>query len=859
MLHNQDQAEEKDQSQEHWQEQPEGQVMSKPIRSRRVLFVLALAIIVFSGTAAVSAQAATPPVKQVIVGHFGAGVDGSTGGNICTLESGDACRPGVESSGVGGFARPASVAAAPDGDVYVAERLNSRVQELTAAGNFVLMFGEDVNETTGGNTCTAQEIQTSGVKCKIGIAGSAAGQLGEPISVAVDPVSGNVYVAEILVSEGTVAYRVQEFTADGQFVLEIGRKVNEATKGNLCTEQEVKTSGVKCTGPAQQGLGSNEHGAFNLAVGPGDLLAVGGPEDTLYVGDEHRVQEFDAATGEWTGEVSLTSISSLPGYSVTALAVDENADVYLAYANPNVANAVGIVRKFTATGSEVSDGHFPLTLSPRETGSQTVRVENFGIAGLVVDQSNRLTVAEEEALAERNAPFAQQRSLFGSLLDAGTGRQITEFAIPGTLGTSAVTVNAEGDLYAAVPERQEVVAYKPVPVAELTQDPASCEPGSEQESDVTFNCALNGEANAEGVSQTEAWFQWGKTPALGLETLKQPILTSSALEPVLPAPVITGLHPNATYYERVAGYDENVKPPEKALSSETGSFETAYVAPKIVGTPSTPFVRISSAVMFGEVNPENARTTYKFQYGPCDHLDDCPGLSTVGVSQSGAYGKIGTTSEATGLQPATVYHYRLLAESENAGKTEKAAAASAEGTFTTGAAPAVQALTGPAGAVGATSATVSGTVNPDGQPATYAFELGVYQEANTRYGVVFSGAAGAGATPIAQTLTLSGLQPGTTYAYRIKITSGYGTATGAPMLFTTTGLPAVLLSPVSPALLAIPDIAFPAAIIPAKPKAIPVKKPKKKVRKIHKTKRGKARKNNEPRVVDRHGRRRYTE
>jgi hypothetical protein len=70
------------------------------------------------------------------------------------------------------------------------------------------------------------------------------------------------------------------------------------------------------------------------------------------------------------------------------------------------------------------------------------------------------------------------------------------------------------------------------------------------------------------------------------------------------------------------------------------------------------------AVMFGEVNPENALSEYRFEYGPCEKLVTCA-TATTGVLSSRVYGTIGVTQEASGLQPRTTYCYRLVAESEN--------------------------------------------------------------------------------------------------------------------------------------------------------------------------------------------------
>jgi phosphodiesterase/alkaline phosphatase D-like protein len=306
-----------------------------------------------------------------------------------------------------------------------------------------------------------------------------------------------------------------------------------------------------------------------------------------------------------------------------------------------------------------------------------------------------------------------------------------------------------------------------------------------------------------GVSETEVWFEWGRTPALGEETAHQPINTSNMLESVNAS--ITGVLPNATVYYRLAGEDENVKAPE-TLTSQTVSFTTPVVAPRIVGEPQAQFVKAFSAVMFAELNPENANTKYYFEYWPTSNPADKMRTAT---GESGVYGLIGVTSEAVSLQPGTIYSYRLVATNE-AGTT-----LGQGGHFTTAPAPRVEAETSAAIAVTSTEAMISGSVNPDGQPATYAFELGVYEGASTQYDVVSTGSTGEGTVAERESLTLTGLQPGTTYAYRISISSGYGNAVGAPATFTTAGLPEVLMSPTPLAMLPVPSIVFPTKPTPA--------------------------------------------
>jgi hypothetical protein len=431
----------------------------------------------------------------------------------------------------------------------------------------------------------------------------------------------------------------------------------------------------------------------------------------------------------------------------------------------------------------------------------------FIIEALAVNPSGRLGVSVFEGLQEPSSPFLPVSKPFGSLLDGATGHLITEFVIPGERQFRGLGFSANDMLYGAL--QNEVLSYIPVHVAELLARPESCLPGAESETKATFDCALNGAVNPEEVENTEVWFQWGKTSTFGQETPVQIACTTPC--PGTPVPVtpvvINGVRPNETVDYRLAAHDQNVKPPE-LLTSDTTSFHTPIVTPRVLGEPNAPFVTSSSAELFAELNPENTSTEYFFEYAT--NLDGyCEGTLKTGTLKSAVYGRIGATLEASGLQPATTYRFRLCAIDEAGNAVDEHGGNQiAQGAFTTASVPVPQAVTGGA-ALGATSATISGTVNPAGQPATYTFELGVYNGTDTRYGTVFSESVGASTVPVGETVGLTGLQPGTTYAYRIGIKSGYGESTGAPMTFTTAGLPSVLIVPVPLTMLPIPPISFP--------------------------------------------------
>jgi hypothetical protein len=96
------------------------------------------------------------------------------------------------------------------------------------------------------------------------------------------------------------------------------------------------------------------------------------------------------------------------------------------------------------------------------------------------------------------------------------------------------------------------------------------------------------------------------------------------------------------------------------------------------------------------------------------------------------------------------------------------------------------AVTGSVTAIGATTATVNGTVNPGGIATTWYVEYGT----STTYGSkTASTGAGSGTADKAVSVSLSSLAQGTTYHYRVVATSSAGTSLGGDGIFTTLAAP----------------------------------------------------------------------
>lgn len=97
------------------------------------------------------------------------------------------------------------------------------------------------------------------------------------------------------------------------------------------------------------------------------------------------------------------------------------------------------------------------------------------------------------------------------------------------------------------------------------------------------------------------------------------------------------------------------------------------------------------------------------------------------------------------------------------------------------------AITGPSSGVTAGTAHLTGTVNATGINTSYRFEYGT----TTAYGSnTATTSAGAGASNQSVAADLAGLQPGTTYHYRLAATGAFGAqSTGQDATFTTAAAP----------------------------------------------------------------------
>ncbi|MBB4665175.1 fibronectin type III domain-containing protein [Conexibacter arvalis] len=201
---------------------------------------------------------------------------------------------------------------------------------------------------------------------------------------------------------------------------------------------------------------------------------------------------------------------------------------------------------------------------------------------------------------------------------------------------------------------------------------------------------------------------------------------------------------------------------------------------------TTTNVTDTRATLNGRVNAQGEATNYAFQYGTTTDY----GQQTRLVALPADAGERAVTTELDGLVPGTDYNVRVIAS--NASGTE----VSANATFrTTGTAPAPTprpSVTTGSAVASLSTATLTGTVNPQGRETVYYFEFG--ETAN--YGQQTAPQnAGSGATNVSVQAALSGLRTDATYNYRLVAVGPNGSiATGENRTFTTGGSASTMLS-----------------------------------------------------------------
>jgi phosphodiesterase/alkaline phosphatase D-like protein len=303
--------------------------------------------------------------------------------------------------------------------------------------------------------------------------------------------------------------------------------------------------------------------------------------------------------------------------------------------------------------------------------------------------------------------------------------------------------------------------FTPHRVLGLTTEPAT----NVGQTGVTLNGSF--EPNGE---DTHYFFEWGTDDSYGnvTPTEVEPSSTPGVAEVHAD---LSGLATYTKYHFRIVA--------SNSLGTSVGMDEvvrTEAPSPPLVVETAATGVTDSVAHLSGSINPNDAATVYRFQYG----TDASYGRQTPTSESIGEDGSPHAVSaDISGLEPGTTYHFRVMAT--NFGGT----ALGPDMTFTTQAAPSVEGTS--ASGISTTGATLEARVNPALSPTTVRFEYGetpAYGSSTSETGTI-----GADRSSHTVTAAISGLLPGRTYHFRTVAANGIGATRGPDQTFTTAAAP----------------------------------------------------------------------
>ena len=231
---------------------------------------------------------------------------------------------------------------------------------------------------------------------------------------------------------------------------------------------------------------------------------------------------------------------------------------------------------------------------------------------------------------------------------------------------------------------------------------------------------------------------------------------------------ITGLTAGTTYHVRA--YATN------SVGTAYGSDLTFSTLGKLPSSDTQPATNVSAegAKLNGSVNANDLSTIVSFEYGTTISYG-----STITGTQSPVTGNTITniSADVSELSAGTTYHFRIKAVN-SLGTTY-----GSDLTFITfGQIPTVTTLS--ATSVGATGATLNGSVNANEVSTTVSFEYGATISYGSNATATQSPITGNALTTVSA--DISGLTAGATYHFRVKAVNSIGTTYGSDMTFVYT-------------------------------------------------------------------------
>jgi hypothetical protein len=497
------------------------------------------------------------------------------------------------------------------GDVYVTDPPNHRVEKFDSAGNFILMFGKEVDQTSGGNVCTA----ASGHTCKAGASTATPVGFENPAYLAIDNYpggEGDVYV-------GDKAGTVRKFTSGGVLITSwgLGGQKDGADNPELGPFQHIDGIGVggRCATPEHPIWGEcepvgtlyvNGHAFF----GNRTYVYTRNGEFTIWAGSWGTLMKADPE-GNWytAGEAdgAVTKVIPETGSNLNTTPVPQTSD------KPSVGFAFDPATQelYQATGTRTGEG------------SHGPRIDHYDSC-LHVETEGPCDPLDTFGEAQLNNP-------------AGV-------AVDGNSHT----------VYVANEGSNEVLVFTDARPIVTTEAPAAV-----TDSTVTLSGSIE-PAGRGDISQ--CYFEYGFDDAYGntIPCSPDPSAnppTSNFTGPTTVTATVTGLSPGTTGHYRLVA--KNVAEGKGVGIDRT---YTSTAPPAIVGLAAERLTA-TTADLVARISPNGRDTHYRFEYGTDPEYGQTAPVPDGQLAAS--YESDPVEVHLAGLTPHVVYHYRLVAENES--------------------------------------------------------------------------------------------------------------------------------------------------------------------------------------------------
>jgi DNA-binding beta-propeller fold protein YncE len=645
------------------------------------------------------------------------------------------------------------------------------------------------SDTAGTSYGVDQSFTTLGAydfSTDYGSAGSGDGQLMGPRDVAIDNSNGDVYVAD------TSNSRIVKLDSSGNFLAAWGWGVSD---GNPVSEV--------CSSSCQAGIAGAGAGQFTAPRFVEVDNSTGPSAGDVYVADTSNkvVQKFDSAGNLITTWGTNGAIDFSSGNTIGGIAVDVSGNLFVvtqkapyiwtevgqdgvsrveiptdgsynAYVNLGAPNGAGIEVNAGNWYELDAAGGGVLYSSPDAHQQETERLYANGgsvNSGIVIDRDTNDVYVDQGTHIDQFTGSARCGGV-----DGGGCTPSDTFGSGHLTGASGLAFDpATGTIYAANTGANNLALFTPLPVAKVSTGGVE-NPSSE-------SGTLTGHVDPGTGTVSACYFQYGTDTSYGLGI--QPCSPGTPLS--APSDVtadVSGLTPFATYHYRLVAIRADGKGFPSYGRDQT--FTPAPMLPPSVDATSSSDETPTTVTLHAQINPNLSPTLYRFQYG----TQTSYGYQTPPSESIGADGvDHPISSTLSGLEPATNYHFRVVAVNFN-GPTS-----GPDQTFTTPGLPTVS--TGSATQVTDSSATLNASIQAGFRATTYHFEYGrtdAYGSSTSESGLIGSDNA---VRPVSA--DISGLAPDTAYHFRIVATNEIGTAAGPDQTFATGSAPVITPPPPS--------------------------------------------------------------